>query len=86
MQEDGDKLLVNLVNMCQGRHSLEYLVYDEIPDINGITVRINGVFSNVSMPLGEKFEILYEAGKTIVKIENLKIHSVITLERRYSTI
>ena len=86
MQEDGDKLLVNLVNMCQGRHSLEYLVYDEIPDINGITVRINGDFLNVSMPLGEKFEVLYEVGKTIVKIETLKIHSVITLERRYSTI
>ena len=80
MQRDGDALLINLINMNQGRHSLEYPVYDEIPVIEGVTVRVKGEYSDVTMPLGESFELEVCGGDTLIKLDKLTIHSIISLK------
>jgi len=80
MQEDGEGILLNLVNMNQGRHSLEIVVYDTIPPQYDVEVIIHKPFTKVTMPLGEEFA--YECGEDYVKIrlKKLEIHSVIRLE------
>jgi len=77
MQEDGDGFLVNLVNMYQGRHSLNIVVYDEIPPIYGVDVVIHGTYQNVTMPLGESFTCEYGTDFVKIHMEHLDIHSVI---------
>ena len=81
LQQDGDSLLVNLVNMQQGRHSLTENVYNEVPEILDITLSVRGSFKAVSMPLGEpfSFEILKDEVK--IKLPRLAIHSIIRLEK-----
>ena len=80
-QQDGNALLINLVNMNQGRHSLDYLVYDEIPAICDLTVRVSGEYGNVVMPLGESFEATSFDGETVIKLDRLDIHTIISLEK-----
>lgn len=81
LQQDGDSLLVNLVNMQQGRHSLTENVYNEVTEILDITLSVRGSFKAVSMPLGEpfSFEILKDEVK--IKLPRLAIHSIIRLEK-----
>ena len=80
MQEDGDSIFVNLLNMNQGRHSLETLIYDEIPPIYDVEIKINKPYTEVSMPLGEEFFAETTIDSTIIKLKKLDIHSVIKLK------
>lgn len=80
LQKGENGLILNLLNMNQGRHSFDVLVYDEIPSICDVEILIHKPFAKVEMPLGEKFEV--ETGKdyTKIRLPRLDIHSVITLE------
>lgn len=80
MQETGDGMLINLINMHQGRHSLDYVVYNEIPPIHNVEVIINKPCRKVSMPLGENFECEHGNGFVKISLEKLYIHSIIKLE------
>lgn len=79
VQQDGETTLVNLINMQQNRHSLEYTVYDEVPEIYNVEVTFDKEYSNVTMPLGEDFECETVDGKTVVRIKKLEIHSIIKI-------
>lgn len=81
MQESENGLIVNLLNMNQGRHTYDILVYDEIDEIHDVEVIVHEKFGKVSMPLGEDFE--YESGEDYTKIslKRLDIHSIILLEK-----
>ncbi len=79
VQQDDDSTLINLVNMCQNRHSLEYMVYDEVPEIYDVEITLDKECKNITMPLGEEFEYEIVEGKTVVKLKKLEIHSIIEL-------
>lgn len=81
LQEDRDGILLNLVNMHQGRHSTKILVYDEIPPIYGVEVKVHGAYRHVFMPLGEAVSCEYGADFVKIKLDCLRIHSVIKLMR-----
>ena len=80
LQEDGDAVLLNLINMNQDRHSLEYFVFEEIPAVYNVEVILNKVYSQVTMPLGEEFTWEIQDGKTIIRLPELNIHSIIRLQ------
>lgn len=80
MQADGDALLVNLINMNQGKRLFTTMVYDNIPEIYNVEVKIHGDFKNVSMPLGESFTWEPMENGVRVKLERLDIHSIIRVE------
>jgi len=82
MQKEENGILLNLLNMNQGRHSLDFVVYDKIPPQYDVEVIIHKPFTKVTMPLGEDFEC--ECGEDFVKIrlKKLEIHSVIRLEEQ----
>ncbi|MBR4072795.1 MAG: alpha-L-fucosidase [Clostridia bacterium] len=79
MQEKEGGLLLNLVNMRQGRHELRYVIYNEVTEVYNLEITINKVFSCVEMPLGEEFKWEIENGKTKIYIDRLDIHSIIDL-------
>lgn len=79
MQQCDCGLLLNLVNMKQGRHSLKYNVYEEVDPIYNIELTLNKEFTSVEMPLGEEFEFKCENGKTVISLKHLDIHSIIKL-------
>ncbi len=80
LQEDGDAILLNLINMNQDRHSLEYFVFEEIPTVYNVEVILNKVYSQITMPLGEEFTWEIQDGKTIIRLPELNIHSIIRLQ------
>lgn len=80
MQKIDNGYLLNLVNMSQSRHELNVMVYDEIPEICNVEITLNKEYKNITMPFGEKFEIIKNEGKTVIKLERLDIHSIILLE------
>lgn len=80
MQKTDDGYLINLVNMRQSRHELDVMVYDEIPEIYGVEITLNKKYKNITMPLGEKFEVADVDGKTVIKLKKLDIHSIVMLE------
>ncbi len=79
MQQEDDGILVNLINMNQSRHTLDIVVYDEVPEVRDLEIVIRKKCRSVSMPLGEEFE--YEICDDCVKIkmDKLNIHSIIKL-------
>ncbi len=81
MQKSEDGLIVNLLNMHQGRHSLRYLVYDEVPEVRDITVKVKGEFSGVEMPLGEKFTYELTSDGAVIHIDRLDVHSIVLLKK-----
>lgn len=81
MQADGDAVLVNLVNMNQGRRMTSTMVYDNIPEIYNVEVIVKTDCKKVSMPLGEEFESEIEEGWVKIRLPRLDIHSIIKLEK-----
>ena len=79
MQKTDDGYLINLVNMNQARHDLNIMVYDEIPEIYGVEIALDKKYKNITMPLGEKFEVTEIDGKTVIKLDKLDIHSIVML-------
>lgn len=67
--------------MHQGRHSLTYTVYDEVPEVHDITVNVKGKFTGVEMPLGEKFAYELTSDGATVHIDKLHIHSIVLLKK-----
>lgn len=80
MQKNDNGYLLNIINMNQSRHDLKIMVYDEIPEIYNVKITLNKKYKNITMPLGEKFEIAETDGKTIIKLDRLDIHSIVLLE------
>ena len=80
LQNEGNGIILNLINMQQGRHSLNYLVYDDIAPIYDVVVKINKAYTNVTMPLGEEFSVEKGEDFTIIKLKTLEIHSAIVLK------
>ena len=80
MQRCEKGYLLNLVNMSQARHDLNIMVYDEIPEIYNVEISLDKKYKNITMPLGEKFEVTEVDGKTVIKLDKLEIHSIVMLE------
>lgn len=80
VQETETGILINLINMRQGRHSLEYCIYDHVPEIYDVELTLDQEYRRVDMPLGEDFEYHTCHGKTVIKLKKLEIHSILTLE------
>ncbi len=80
MQEQENGVILNLLNMNQGRHTQEILIYDEIAPICEVEILIRKAYKKVTMPLGEEFE--YETGIdfTKIRLKRLDIHSIILLD------
>ena len=81
LQKDENGVILNLINMQQGRHSLNYLVYDDIAPIYDVVVKINKAYTNVTMPLGEEFVVEKGEDFTIIKLKVLEIHTAIVLKK-----
>lgn len=81
MQADGDAVLVNLVNMNQGRRMTSTMVYDSIPEIYNVEVIVKTDCKKVLMPLGEEFESEIGDGWVKIRLPRLDIHSIIKLEK-----
>ncbi|MCQ2400006.1 MAG: hypothetical protein MJ072_05830, partial [Clostridia bacterium] len=79
VQKDGDGLIINLVNLNQSRHSLEYTVYDEVPTVENVEITVHRPFKKAEMPLGERFYYETDGESLTVKLPSLHIHSVIRL-------
>ena len=79
-QQDGDGLLLNLVNMRQGCHALNMPVFEEIPTVQDVEVRLHRTYSEVSMPLGEDFTWKICGNQTVIRLPELHIHSMIRLK------
>ena len=79
VQQNGDTTFINIINMRQNRHSLEYTVYDEVPEVYNVEITFDKEYNNITMPLGEEFEYEIKGGKTVVKLKKLEIHSIIEL-------
>jgi len=80
MQKSDNGYLINLVNMNQSRHDLNIMAYDEIPEIYNVEITLDKKYKNITMPLGEKFEVAETDEKTVIKLEKLDIHSIIEIE------
>ena len=80
LQKDGEYTVVNLINLLQGRHSLNYTVYDFVPERYNVKLKIHGSFTEVSMPLGEAFTYETAADGIELTLERLDIHSVLCLK------
>lgn len=81
LQECENGLIMNLLNMNQGRHTQDILVYDEISPIYGVEILIHQKYKKVTMPLGEEFEYSTDSESTRIYIKRLDIHSAIILEK-----
>lgn len=80
LQKAEDGLLLNLVNMNQSRHSLEYNVFDQVPTVYDVEVRVNKAYSSVQMPLGEAFTYEIKDNTTVIRLKELQLHSIIMLK------
>lgn len=82
MQKDGGALVVNLLNM-RGEHAdWKTIVYDEVPEIYDVAVRIYGAFSAAKVPLQPEAQVTIEADGVLVRLKRLHIHEVICLETK----
>ena len=79
MQKSESGTYVNLINLLQGRHSIYYGTYDDIPEIWNVDLQVNKQYQDVRMPFGEKFTWEKTETGTIIHLEKLQIHSVIEL-------
>ena len=81
LQQDGEDTLLNLVNMRQSRHSMEYIVFEKVPPIQNVTVTLNKPFKKVEAVLGEPFQIEYNEDGNIrsITLEKLDIHTTLRL-------
>lgn len=82
MQENGDGILLNLINMNQNRHSQDYYVFDEVPVLHNLEIRLNKAYPSVAMPLGETFEFTVQDDVTVIRLKELHIHSIIELHAK----
>ena len=80
LQKDENGVILNLINMRQGRHALNYLVYDEVAPIYDIEIKIHKAYADVAMPLGEEFTLERGEDFTIIKLKTLEVHSAIVLK------
>ncbi|MBQ2968334.1 MAG: alpha-L-fucosidase [Clostridia bacterium] len=80
LQKDADGVTVNLINLLQGRHSLNYTVYDFVPERYGVKVKIHGSFTDVNLPLGEAHTVKIHRDYVEIALEKLEIHSLIQLK------
>lgn len=80
LKTENNGLLLNLLNMNQGRHSCDILTYNEIPEIRDIEIVVRKPYKNVSMPLGESFTFETDEETTTIRLDKLDIHSIIVLE------
>ncbi len=80
LQMDTDGLVLNLINMRQGRHSLDVLVYDEVPEVYGVEVVVPGCWKDVTLPCGETYSCEYGDNYVKIFLEKLEVHTAIRLQ------
>ncbi len=81
LQQDGEDVLLNLVNMRQSRHSMEYIVFERVPSIDNVIITLQKPFTKAETVLGEPCEVECDEQGHIRKLflKRLDIHSVIRL-------
>lgn len=80
MQKAEQGVYLNLINMRQERHSLQYEVFEHVPPMEQVEVTINREYRSVLAPLGESFSWRTENGKTVIVLDKLEIHTVFLLQ------
>lgn len=75
-----DGIYINLLNMYQNRYDVKFDIFDEVPPIYDIELRVKGKFSHVSMPLGEEFTYEIKENYVQINLKKLEIHSIIELK------
>ena len=80
LQKTETGVLLNLLNMYQGRHDLKTGVFNEIPPMCDLEITIHKPFKKVTLPLGEKFSYECDKDDTKIFLPRLDIHTIIQLE------
>ena len=79
-QRDGEDILMNVINLNQNRHSMEYIVFDEVPKQSNVKITLDRPFGTVEFPFGEGATVEY-GDKTIITLKELDIHTIIRLKK-----
>jgi hypothetical protein len=78
-----DRLYINLINIAGEHTSQNVIGYDEIPELQNITVTINtgrNPSAVILQPEGENLVYRYSEGKVSVMIPEIRIHSIIEVK------
>ena len=80
LQENDGEYFLNVINLNQNRHSMEYIVFDEVPPLSDVVITLNRSFDEVALPLGEEYTVEYTADKTVITLKRLDIHTIVALK------
>ncbi len=80
LQRDGDALLLNVINLNQSRHSVEYTVFEEVPPVNDVVLTVRFPIETVELPLGEEYTVTQNGDTTEICLKRLDIHTVIRMQ------
>ena len=77
---DGDGVILNLLNQNKNNLGMgEISVYDEVPEVYNVEIRVNGKFSSVTPLLDEAESIEIFEDYAIIKLHKLHIHTAFKL-------
>ena len=80
LQQDGQALIVNLLNMRGEHANPNALAYDEIPEAVDVQVVVRGHFHHVRMPFRDAFDYQIAEDSVTLHLTSLSIHDAIVLE------
>ena len=62
------------------RHSMEYIVFDEVPSAQDVKITLHRRVMNVRLPLGEDFSVEYHDNDTVITLKQLYIHTILQFD------
>ncbi len=80
LQEADEGTYLHVINLNQNRHSMEYIVFDEVPPAYNVVITLHRRVKNVKAPLGEEFAVEYRDNETVITLNRLDIHTVLQFE------
>ena len=79
MQQSDTGILLNLVNMHQGRHDQMFPVYREVIPVHDVEITVHKPFRKVSALTGEPVQWELVDGGVCIHLPKLEIHTVLEL-------
>ena len=80
MQQADEGQYLHVINLNQNRHSMEYIVFDEVPSAQDVKITLHRRVMNVRLPLGEDFSVEYHDNDTVITLKQLYIHTIIQFD------
>jgi hypothetical protein len=80
-----DKTMINLINVAGEHTNQTAIAYDQVPELKEITVSIKTAVKPSKIllqPEGKFLDFTFSDGKSIVKIPNLKLHSILEITEK----